>query len=585
MLFRALRRPVWIAWIAALPLASGADGAERLTAPLQGARVLTSSFGEYRSGHYHGGLDFSTGGIEGEPVRAPADGAVTRLRASGAGYGKSIYFLMEDGRTAVFAHLSRYHPRIAAAVEAEQDRAGRFEVDFVPPAGALRFAAGDPIAYTGSSGAGPAHLHAELREGSDASIAVNPLVGAWAVSDSVAPSVTRALIEPAAAGVRVNGGIEAASVSLVRGRPGEVTATGPVLVWLETEDRTCAGGNRLAPHRVRWTVDGRGIAEIAFDRVDWNAPGEVRWTFREDLARTRGERWVCLVPPPGARQRVARWLDAGPDWFAGLAPGPHRLRFEAWDAAGNRTERELTLRVSAAQDAVRDTARDAAHDSTATGAIRIRASSPDVPSAPVNHSDGLARLSFPSGAAYGALEVRVSWEDTLAARSAAAPELDPVTPVLRLGPWAGPLREDARVELLAGTGESRRGLALYRRDDGWTFVGADTSGEGVAGSIGALEDLALLRDLTAPTITLEVPKAAKRPRLVAHIADGGAGVTWRTLEMTLDGEPLIAEWDPEAARFVAHLRADPAPGEHAWVVRAADRVGNRAERSMAVTAR
>jgi hypothetical protein len=581
MPFRALRRPVLIASIAAVALAPGAGGAERLIAPLQGARVLTSSFGEYRSGHYHGGLDFSTGGIEGEPVRAPADGVVARLRASGAGYGKSVYFLMEDGRTAVFAHLSRYHPLIAAAVEAEQDRAGRFEVDFVPPTGALRFAAGDLIAYTGSSGAGPAHLHAELREGADASIAVNPLIGAWAVSDSVAPSVTRALIEPAAPGVRVNGGIEAASVSLVRGRLGEVTATGPVNVWLETEDRTRVGGNRLAPHRVRWAVDGRAIAEIGFDRVDWNAPGEVRWTFREDLARTHGERWVCLAPPPGARQSVARWLDAGPDWYAGLASGPHRLRFEAWDAAGNRTERELTLVVVAAQNAQED----AAHDSTAIRAIRIRGSSPDALSAPVEHSDGPARLSFPSGAAYGALDVHVSWEDTLAGRSAASPELEPVTPVLRLRPWASPLREEARVELLAGRGESRRGLALYRRDDGWSFVGADTSGEGVAGSIGALEDLALLLDLTAPTITLEIPKAARRPRLVARVSDGGAGVTWRTLEMTLDGEMVIAEWDPEAARFVAHLRADLAPGEHAWVVRAADRVGNRAERSLALTAR
>ena len=141
------------------------------------------------------------------------------------------------------------------------------------------------------------------------------------------------------------------------------------------------------------------------------------------------------------------------------------------------------------------------------------------------------------------------------------------------------------MELRVEAGVSRRGLALYRRDGGWSFVGADTSGEGVAGSIGALEDLALLRDLTPPAIALEAPKAAKRPRLVARITDGGAGVTWRTLEMTLDGEPVIAEWDPEAARFIAHLRADLAPGEHRWVVSAADRVGNRAERSLLVTAR
>ncbi len=578
MPFRAIFRPSWIASVVvALLLASGAEGAGDLIAPLRGVRVLTSSFGEYRSGHYHGGLDFSTAGVEGEPVRAPADGEVTRLRASGTGYGNAVYFRMGGGRTAVFAHLSRYAPRIAAAVEGEQDRVGRYEVDFFPAADGLRFAAGEVIAFSGSSGAGPAHLHAELREGDDASIAVNPLTGAWAVADSVAPAVTRALIESAEAGVRVNGAVGPAVVSLARGRSPEVTVTGRVDVWLETEDRACVGGNRLAPHRVRWAVDGRAIAEIAFDRVDWNAPGEVRWTFREDLARTRGERWVRMAPPPGARQRVARWLDAGPDWFAGLAPGPHHVRFEAWDAAGNRTERELMLAVSARLDAP--------GDSVSTPTIRIGGDPAGVLSAPVDTTLDLARLSFPPGAAYGALQVGVSWEDTLAGRSAAAPELDPATPVLRLGPWAYPLRQEARVELRVEAGTSRRGLALYRRDDGWSFVGADTSGEGVAGSIGALEDLALLRDLTPPAIALEAPKAAKRPRLVARITDGGAGVTWRTLEMTLDGEPVLAEWDPEAARFVAHLRADPAPGEHAWVVRAADRVGNRAERSLIVTVR
>ena len=41
---------------------SGLLAAEDLVPPLSGNPPLTSSFGEFRSGHYHGGLDYSTGG-------------------------------------------------------------------------------------------------------------------------------------------------------------------------------------------------------------------------------------------------------------------------------------------------------------------------------------------------------------------------------------------------------------------------------------------------------------------------------------------------------------------------------------------
>ncbi len=589
MVIRTLRpRSPLLAAAAALGLALPALASEGLTPPLEGPRSLTSSFGEYRSGHYHAGLDLSTGGREGEPVRAPAAGEVARLRASGTGYGKAVYFRLEDGRTAVYAHLSRFEPRIAAMVEAEQDRLRRYEVDFAPPRGSLRFSAGELLAFTGSSGAGPAHLHAELRMGEDGSIALNPLLGAWALRDTVPPALTRARVEPVSAGARVRGGVGAVTIPLERGRVPGVEVTGPVRIWLEVSDRADGGGNRLAPYRLRWSVDGVDIAEIAFDRVDWNAPQEVRWTFREDLARLRNERWLCLEPPPAARQRLARWLDAGPDWFTGLAPGEHRVCCEAEDAAGNRVVREFALTLTgspAAKDSL-----GAAEDAPSPGAAVQLRGAEDPLAAPVlaEPSKG-CRLSFPAGASYGGLEVTVTEADSLARASRGEPELEPVTPLFQLEPWAHPLREEARVELLLPPSASRRGVALYRRDRGpagesWSFVGADTSGEGVAGMIGALEDLALLRDRIAPEITLEPPGEGRR-RLVARVADGGSGVTWRGLEMTLDGEPVLAEWDPEAARFTAHLRADPGPGRHLWAVQAADRVGNRAERSLTFTAR
>lgn len=93
-----------------------------LPAPLGPAAMVTSSFAEYRAGHYHGGVDYSTGGREGLPIPAPAAGWVYRVRASGVGYGQAVYYRLDDGRTLLYGHLSGFHPRIEALVEAEQDR-------------------------------------------------------------------------------------------------------------------------------------------------------------------------------------------------------------------------------------------------------------------------------------------------------------------------------------------------------------------------------------------------------------------------------------------------------------------------------
>ena len=57
---------------------------------------------------------------------------------------------------------------------AAQDREGAYEVDLAPQPGEMRFARGEVLGFSGASGAGPPHLHAEIRTGPEASIAVNP---------------------------------------------------------------------------------------------------------------------------------------------------------------------------------------------------------------------------------------------------------------------------------------------------------------------------------------------------------------------------------------------------------------------------
>src|SRR3712207_9584450 len=56
--------------------------------------TLSGNFGEIRSNHFHGGLDFKTGGVVGKPVRGLADGYISRICVTnGSGFGGS-----EEGR-------------------------------------------------------------------------------------------------------------------------------------------------------------------------------------------------------------------------------------------------------------------------------------------------------------------------------------------------------------------------------------------------------------------------------------------------------------------------------------------------------
>ena len=107
-----MRRLIFIA-CAALASLYSSGYAEIYLWPLHGERLLSSSFSEYREGHYHAGIDLRTFGRIGLPCLAVGDGSVQRIKVGPAGYGKALYLKLEDGRTAVYAHLDHRCTRTA----------------------------------------------------------------------------------------------------------------------------------------------------------------------------------------------------------------------------------------------------------------------------------------------------------------------------------------------------------------------------------------------------------------------------------------------------------------------------------------
>lgn len=126
---------------------------------------LAGNMGELRSSHFHGGLDIKTGGIEGLPVYAAADGYISRMRVGGSGYGYVLYLTHPNGTTSVYAHLSKFEPALQKYMIDEQYAKETFEIELYPAAGQFSFKRGDVIAYSGNTGSssGP-HLHFEIRD-------------------------------------------------------------------------------------------------------------------------------------------------------------------------------------------------------------------------------------------------------------------------------------------------------------------------------------------------------------------------------------------------------------------------------------
>jgi len=96
-------------------------------APLRGPLLVTGTFGELRSDHFHAGLDFRAS--TNTPVYAVADGYVSRIKVSPGGYGQAIYVDHPDGHRSVYAHLETLAPELLDTVRVRQFAEEEFRQD------------------------------------------------------------------------------------------------------------------------------------------------------------------------------------------------------------------------------------------------------------------------------------------------------------------------------------------------------------------------------------------------------------------------------------------------------------------------
>lgn len=282
-----------------------------------GRNYLSGNFSELRPNHFHTGLDYKFGGVEGEPIYAAADGWVHRIKISSFGYGNVIYLKHPNGNITLYGHLRNFVPRLHDWMIQKMYEAEQNELEVMPGVSELPVKKGELIAYGGNTGSsGGPHLHFEIRDSLDR--AMDPLKAGFSeILDNIPPTPQKIAIVPLELDSRVNGKFQRIELTPVLSGssyriPETIRVSGKVGLEIQSYDKLDGAENQNGFPKFEVSDENGPLFSLVVNRVDFNFT-------RHFLLHTHQNRFTRLYHQP----------DLKFDFFTPNTPGTGAFQVES----------------------------------------------------------------------------------------------------------------------------------------------------------------------------------------------------------------------------------------------------------------
>lgn len=271
--------------------------------PLDIPIVLSGTFGELRTNHFHAGLDIRTQQREGLQVYSAAEGYISRIKISHWGYGKALYITHPNGYTSVYAHLKKFNKRIEAYIKKQQYKKESYEVHVFPTSKELPISKDEMIAFSGSTGGfvGP-HLHFEIRN-TNSEKPINPLLFGFPIIDTKKPRINSLVAYALDSNSHINQLNVPTQLSFKVLENGDyiadrITASGTIGFGINSYDQMDGTHFKTGLYSLEMLVNGEKVHEFKANSFSFSNSKYINLTLDyERLARLNQRVQKCFIEP------------------------------------------------------------------------------------------------------------------------------------------------------------------------------------------------------------------------------------------------------------------------------------------------
>ncbi len=549
--------------------------------PFKEKRGLTSSFGEWRDGRLHAGIDIPTIGI-GEEIYSVSDGWVMRARTSPWGYGKGIYVRDSLGRIFVYGHLSSFHETIKRIIREEQLKKQSYEVDIWFKKKEISVKEGETIGRSGRSGCLGPHLHFEMRD--QESNPIDPLIRGFSVSDTIAPFIYAIRLVPLDDTSTVCGFHLGAVIETEQDTP-SVYIKGRVGLEIETYDKVNGHSGQLAPKEIELYMDGKLLRKEYYDRFSYSHVDDSRFEFDFSNRIRTGRKFRRLFTVMGndlpfyqGRGGILTTYDRG------------LVTIIVRDAASNEGKTHLFVGEPNTCDfnRVRKQIDNLGRITTYTNGIFMRQSNSlhwieaGMIGSIVKSGDSIRiwNIKKRSHSSFESPDSRCTiypLKNSILNTTLISVKVSKEEPTKWI--WEPPIPLNGRVTMEVKIPSRSPFYSIYELiESEWEYYATEFLGDKLRTTVDHLGTFAILQDTVPPVISIKKNYSKLETHLQVHVSDSLSGVDFHSIKTFIDGNPTVFRYDLEMDQLIHEYPEEIPEGMHTIRVFLRDNQGNEASR-------